>query len=353
MAHGRQICVVEDERFRTHEGPDGHPERPERLVAVHEAIEAFRSELVPLPSRLAEPDEILRVHAAQLLSTVERAAARGPGRLDADTYVSPQSFDVALRAAGSAVDIARRVARGESSTGLAALRPPGHHAEADRAMGFCLFNNVAVAARALQAEEGIGKLMILDWDVHHGNGTQHSFEADPSVFYVSTHQYPYYPGTGDFDERGVGKGVDATLNVPMPAGCGDAEYMGVMQRIVVPAARAFRPEMILVSCGFDAHRDDPLASMQVSAVGFHAMATIVRALADELCGGRVVFLLEGGYALSGLREGTTALLEALRAETALPPDPLAGDLDPGTMLRALVARVGDVHGHWIPDLPRI
>ena len=180
-------------------------------------------------------------------------------------------------------------------------------------MGFCLLNNVAIAARALQREHGLERVMIFDWDVHHGNGTQHSFESDPSVLYASTHQFPFYPGTGDFDEAGVGAGAGSTLNLPLPAGCGDAEYVGVVQRVLVPVARAWKPQLIMVSCGFDAHRDDPLASMQVSGSGFAALTALVRALADDVCGGRLVFALEGGYALTGLREGTDAVLDGLLA----------------------------------------
>jgi acetoin utilization deacetylase AcuC-like enzyme len=190
--------------------------------------------------------------------------------------------------------------------------------------------------------------MILDWDVHHGNGTQHAFEDDPTVLYVSTHQFPYYPGTGDFGEIGVGRGAGTTLNVPMPAGCGDAEYVGVVQRVILPAARWFRPDVLLVSCGFDAHRDDPLAAMEVSGEGYGAMTALVRAAADELCGGRLVFALEGGYAPSGLREGTDAVLDGMLRPR--PPRVAPVELPPGSVLRRLVGMAVEVHGSRIPDL---
>ncbi|MHC4789216.1 MAG: histone deacetylase family protein, partial [Planctomycetota bacterium] len=328
MDASRATAVVEDSRFRDHRGPGGHPERPERLAAVDAALAERSDRLERLAPRPASPDEILRVHTPAHLKLIGEAAGRAPLRLDADTYVSPQSCDVALLAAGATIDLARAVARGEIRSGFAAVRPPGHHAEAGRAMGFCLFNNVAVAARALRAEDGVERVLILDWDVHHGNGTQHFFEEDPSVLYVSFHQFPFYPGTGDFAEAGRGKGLGATLNVPLPAGCGDLEYEGVARRLLVPAARHFRPEMILVSSGFDAHRDDPLGGMAVSREGFRSLARVVRALADDLCAGRLACVLEGGYADSGLREGTAALLDALLdpAPSPLPPtpDPMPG-----------------------------
>jgi acetoin utilization deacetylase AcuC-like enzyme len=343
------VQIVEDARFQDHRGPDGHPERPERLVAITEALEAFRDLCKSVAPRAAEREEILRVHHDPLFDFLASTRGQPSGRIDADTYFAPTSFDVACLAAGGTVDLARAVMRGDAARGLAAIRPPGHHAESNRAMGFCLFNNVAVAARAIQAEFDAPRILILDWDVHHGNGTQHSFEDDPSVFYVSTHQFPFYPGTGDFTEAGKGRGRGATLNVPMPAGCGDAEYVGVMQRLIVPAAIAFRPDLILVSCGFDAHRDDPLASMEVSIGGYRAMANTMRALADDLCQGRIAYVLEGGYALSGVREGARAVLESLVADEA-PDAPALAQLEPGQILRGLVDKVVEVHGGRIPGL---
>jgi acetoin utilization deacetylase AcuC-like enzyme len=215
-------------------------------------------------------------------------------------------------------------------------------------MGFCLLNNVAIAARALQADLGVGRLLVVDWDVHHGNGTQHAFEDDPSVLYVSTHQYPYYPGTGDFGEAGTGRGRGATLNIPLPAGCGDAEYVGVFQRLVVPAAHHFAPDVILVSCGFDAHRDDPLAAMNVSRQGFQALTAIVRALADELCAGRLCFVLEGGYAPTGLADGTHAVVEAMLAPAPILPERVGAPA--GSTLRSIVDRVAAVHGAFTPGI---
>jgi acetoin utilization deacetylase AcuC-like enzyme len=342
MGARRATVVVEDPRYRDHRGPAGHPERPARLDAVHAAIAAAEGRLERIPARAATPEEILRVHSRAHLERLGEAVRRAPLHLDADTYVSRQSYEVALLAAGAAIDLARRAAAGRATAGLAAVRPPGHHAESTRAMGFCLLNNVAIAARALQAEDRVERVLILDWDVHHGNGTQHCFEEDPNVLYASLHQFPFYPGTGAAHEAGRGAGAGTTLNVPMPAGCGDDEYLGALQRLLVPVARAFRPEIVLVSCGFDAHRDDPLAQMQVTRRGFLGMAALVRALADELCEGRLALVLEGGYAPSGLREGTEAVLEALLAESPPPPHPTVKSGTSRT-LDAIVERVAAVH----------
>jgi acetoin utilization deacetylase AcuC-like enzyme len=345
----RGVEVIADPRYAAHEAPAGHPERPERLRAVAAAIDRFAGALVQRAPRPATPDELLAVHDLAHIEHVRRVAAAGAGQLDPDTYVSRESYDVALLAAGACSDLALRVARGDARAGFAAVRPPGHHAEGDRAMGFCLFNNAAIAARAVQRQAGVERVLILDWDVHHGNGTQHTFETDPSVLYVSTHQFPFYPGTGSAGEIGIGRGEGATLNVPMPAGCGDAEYVGVFQRILAPAARAFRPDYWIVSCGFDAHEDDPLAAMRVTQSGYAAMTAIVRALAEELSGGRMLFVLEGGYSLRGLAEGTGALLAGLVAADA-PAPPAAQGLVRGSVLERLVARAAAVHGARIPEI---
>jgi acetoin utilization deacetylase AcuC-like enzyme len=343
------VAVVEDRRFRDHRTPPGHPERPERLAAVAAEIAARAERLVALSPRPATDEEILRVHDRAHLEAVARAVDCAPQQLDPDTHVSAESLDVARLAAGGAIDLVRQVARGEVRSGMAAVRPPGHHAEADRAMGFCLFNNAAIAARAVQCDEGVERILLLDFDVHHGNGTQHVFASDPDILYFSTHQFPFYPGTGAFDEIGTGAGEGATVNVPLPAGCGDAEYTAVFRRILAPVALAQRPEMLIVSAGFDAHRDDPLGGMRLTGAGFRAMCDVVRSLADTLCGGRVALILEGGYAESGLREGSAAALEALLAPEApaLPPQPA---LVPGETSFSVLESVRRVHGHHFPAI---
>ncbi len=351
MAVTRRMHVVEDPRFRDHVAPDGHPEKPARLLAVGEAISQWDAHapgsLERLQPRAATDEEILAVHSAEHLRSIETAVKSAPGRLDADTYVSPASFDVARLAAGSCVDLSLRIASGEIDRAFAALRPPGHHAEADRAMGFCLFNGVAIAARALQQQAGIDRILILDWDVHHGNGTQHSFEGDRDILYVSTHQFPFYPGTGAAGEAGTGEGIGSTLNIPMPPGCGDYEYIAVFQHLFAPAALEFDPDFILVSCGFDAHETDPLGSMGITRTGYFAMTQIVREVAETACNGRLAFILEGGYAAQGLAEGTLSVLEGMLQDD---PESLLSnrlEIPDGSNLADIVRAVRDVHsGHY-------
>jgi len=349
MGVTRSVGVIEDPRYREHRGPGGHPERPERLAAVGRAIAERAPALRALPPRPASDEELLRVHDPALLRLIETATRHAPEQLDPDTYVSARSLEVARLAAGAAVDLARAVARGELQAGFAAVRPPGHHAERAQAMGFCLFNNVAVAGEALRREEGVERLLIVDWDVHHGNGTQRIFEDDRDVLYFSTHQFPCYPGSGGVQEAGRGPGVGSTVNVPLAPGAGDRELACALRRVLVPVAERFRPQLILVSAGFDAHRDDPLASLEVTGEGFAEASRIVRALAEDLCGGRIAVVLEGGYAASGLYEGVSALLDALLAQQlpALAPCP---PVHPGSALGRVIEHLRQVHGHRFPDL---
>jgi acetoin utilization deacetylase AcuC-like enzyme len=305
------FAYVADELFERHAPPGAHPERPQRLAAVRAALErtGVAGAGLPIAARRAEASELALVHTEGYLRQLGQLAGRG-GWIDADTYYAPATWEAALCAAGGAVDLARAVIRGDAQRGFAALRPPGHHAEADRAMGFCFLNNVAVAA-AVARSEGLARVAIVDWDVHHGNGTQHIFERDGSVLYLSIHEAPLFPGTGAAEEIGLGEGVGATVNVPLPPGCGDAEYGEVFRRVVVPALRRFRPELILVSAGFDAHASDPLARMEVSEEGFAAMAEELAEAADELCEGRLVLALEGGYHLQALGQSVARVLEAI------------------------------------------
>jgi len=296
-------------------GPD-HPERPERLRAIRDHLEAsgLMRRLLLIESPEPCPTErLLRVHDAAHIERVRRACDRAPAMLDPDTFVSAGSWEAALRSAGAALAAADAVIEGRAASTFVATRPPGHHAESDRAMGFCLFNNVAVAARYLQDHHHLARVFIIDWDVHHGNGTQQIFEADDTVFYFSTHQFPFYPGSGARSEKGRGAGAGFTLNVPLAAGSNDAVYVDVFETLLVPALERFRPDAILISAGFDAHADDPLAGMMLTSGGYGKLTAIVREAADRLCGGRIVSLLEGGYDLKALGASVEAHLMALLA----------------------------------------
>jgi acetoin utilization deacetylase AcuC-like enzyme len=308
--------LVLDRRFERHDPGPGHPERPERLAAIRARLaDARRLGACRIVEPRAADDALLtRVHDLAHVRRVEEACRAGEPLIDSmDTAISPDSAEVAREAAGTVVELCRLVARGELDTGFAAVRPPGHHAERDLAMGFCLFNNVAIAARALQAEGLASRVLIADWDVHHGNGTQHIFEDDPTVFYFSVHQWPLYPGTGARSERGRGAGEGTTLNCPLPPGTGDADWLATLRDELAPAARRFEPDFVIVSAGFDAHRADPLAELAVTTEAFGEATGILRGIAGELAGGRLVSVLEGGYDLDALGRSVTLHVDALRA----------------------------------------
>jgi acetoin utilization deacetylase AcuC-like enzyme len=304
------MIVYSSPRFAEHVTPPGHPESPERAEVFDAVAAAFAGAggVVRRP-RAATGEELCRVHTADYVRMLGATAGRAV-MLDADTFTSPESHDVALLAAGASVDAAREAYDTATAT-LALVRPPGHHAEADRAMGFCLYNNIAIAAAALRAA-GVARVAIVDIDVHHGNGTQNAFYGDPGVLYVSIHQAPYYPGTGAADEAGEAAGRGVTLNVPLPAGATDATYAGACDERVVPALDRFRPDIILVSAGYDAHERDPLAGMRVTTAGFADLAGRLRASAERLCRGRSAWMTEGGYHLGALRECLEATIAVLR-----------------------------------------
>lgn len=312
----RRVGYISHPAYLEHEMGPWHPERPDRLRAIEgwlakRGLFDFVDKVVPEP---AERKWITLIHTETYVDFLTSHVPESRlVALDGDTSMGPHSLKAATLAVGGVLAAIDGVISGRFEHAFCAVRPPGHHAEAERAMGFCLFNNIAIGARYAQRRHGLKKVCVIDWDVHHGNGTQHSFERDPSVLYVSTHQYPHYPGTGDAQERGVGKGKGATLNCPMTAGCGDEEYLTVFDKTIAPAVRTFHPDLILISAGFDAHRDDPLAGTEVSTAGFGAMTAIVRDLADGCCGGRLVSALEGGYNLAALSQSVEAHLQALLA----------------------------------------
>jgi acetoin utilization deacetylase AcuC-like enzyme len=280
----------------------GHPENRQRLRTILRMLDEYgmRERLAPIPAVPISMERLERCHTRSYIEQVRRVAQRGGGNLDMDTYVRPASYDAALMAAGGLVDATEAVLDGEVANAFALVRPPGHHALQSRGMGFCLFNNVAIAARYALEERGLDRVFIVDFDVHHGNGTQDEFEADPAVMYLSTHQFPHYPGTGYFNETGVGEGRGSIVNVPLGGLVGDAGFARIFEEIVGPAAWRFQPQLILVSAGYDAHWDDPLANMMLSVGGYAAIAQALKDLAEELCDGRLVFTLEGGYHLEAL-----------------------------------------------------
>ena len=304
--------LVDDPRFLHHVAPYGHPEHPGRLKAIRARFEAdgLASRCVCVPAREAADGELRRIHTAAHVRAVDATASSDFQALDPDTYTSRGSAEAARLAAGGLVDLASEVLSGRLANGFALLRPPGHHAEADRAMGFCLYNNVAVAARAVQAAGLCERVLIVDWDVHHGNGTQHSFWDDPSVLYFSTHQFPFYPGTGAAEEAGGGKGRGFNVNVPWPAGMGDADHLSAFDRLLLPIARSFSPDLVLVSAGFDAAAGDLLGGMRVSPGGYAALTERLLSLAD----GRLVLALEGGYNLDAIARSAAACLRVLLGE---------------------------------------
>ena len=310
--------LITDPLYLQHETGEGHPETPQRLVAIHDHL--IRTGLLAdltVVSPTPRPDLAVAITAIHTPAYFHRLKSRGPKSgliyLDADTPCSPNSVAAAEMAASGVMTAIDGVMTGRWQNAFCALRPPGHHAEANRAMGFCLLNNVAIGARYLQTQYHLSRILIVDWDVHHGNGTQHIFYNDPTLFYFSTHQYPFYPGTGAASERGAGEGEGTTLNCPLPAGAGDREILQSFESALMPAMAQFRPEFILISAGFDAHRDDPLAQLSVTEEGFERMTQVVHTLAATYCAGRIVSCLEGGYDFGALARSVERHIQALLA----------------------------------------
>ena len=317
------LTLIHSERFAEHQTPPGHPERPERAEVMDVVAGKWRSRGADVVApRPATDEQLSRIHDAGYLRALAATAGRA-AKLDPDTYTSPESHEIALLAAGAAVQAVDHAMSGPQCRALALVRPPGHHAERDRAMGFCLFNNVAVAAAHARAN-GASKVAIVDYDVHHGNGTQHIFEHDPNVLYVSTHQFPYYPGTGAAGEVGVGNGRGFSVNLPLEVGAVDDDYQVVFDAVILPVLTQFVPDLIILSAGFDAHERDPLAGMRLSTGAFAAMTAELRGVAERCCRGRMVVVTEGGYDLQALAASLDAVAETLSGAVAAARWPTSG-----------------------------
>jgi acetoin utilization deacetylase AcuC-like enzyme len=319
-----RTAIVADRRYMGHIAGRHHPERPERIAAMMEMTDHLtRPALKRLSPRPATIADLELCHSAQYIDEVKATAALDHCNLDPDTHTSRATWETARLAVGGVLTAVAAVADGDCENAFAIVRPPGHHARPDNAMGFCFFNNVAIAARYLTTHRGLHRVLVLDWDVHHGNGTQEMFYASSEVLYISLHQYPFYPGTGWFDEIGDGAGAGFTVNAPIPANFGDPEYLSIFDEVLMPVARAFKPEFVLISSGFDCHFRDPLGGMRVTETGFTAMARRLKRLAAESCSGRLVAVLEGGYDLEALAAGGRAVIEEFGRDADEPIEAVA------------------------------
>ena len=346
-----QIAIVKDEIFLKHYPGDWHPERPERLEKIYARLE--EEDLAPLLKVLAPREatfeELAWNHAPEYIKTIQQTAGQDHVQLDPDTATSPDSYEAAIKAVGAQFVGLDAIFEGQVNYVFALVRPPGHHAEYNRAMGFCLFNNVALAAHYAMKRLGCERVLIVDWDLHHGNGTQWSFYEDPRVVYFSTHQFPYYPGTGRVEEIGRGEGTGYTVNVPLSAGCGDLEYATVYRKVLVPVVRQFKPQVILISAGFDIYFGDPLGGMSVTPVGVAYLTRLIKELAQEVCDNRILLTLEGGYSLQGLSDCTAAVLFELAGKSVIHLDRLE-DLNCKDASLEVLARVKAVLEKFWPGI---
>jgi len=305
--------VITDRRYLDHMPGEYHPESPLRLERIYRMLQDadISGRFTEVHPRPATKEELALNHSSEYIARIERTAGKTHTMLDPDTHTSAGSWEAAIYAVGGVLVALDALMAGMADNGFALVRPPGHHAEASRAMGFCLFNNIAIGAHYLIKKYHLERLLIVDWDLHHGNGTQKSFYSSPQVLYVSTHQYPYYPGTGSIDEVGEGKGAGYTVNIPLQGGQGDADYLKIFREIILPIADEYQPQFVLISAGYDPYYLDPLGAMQVTPDGFSAMTLLLMQCAENYCGGKLLITLEGGYHLDGITESAKKTLLAL------------------------------------------
>jgi acetoin utilization deacetylase AcuC-like enzyme len=330
------VGIVRSEIYLEHVTDSYHPENADRLRYIYSMLDMIdKTGIVYITPRMATHDEIALVHDLPYIESI--AATKGKEkRLDPDTSASPGTYDAACMAVGGVLELADGLVAGRIDSGFALVRPPGHHAERNKAMGFCIFNNIAVGAKYLEKKHGLSRILIVDFDLHHGNGTQHSFYKDSKILYFSTHQYPYYPGTGWYEEVGEGEGKGYTVNVPLSYGMGDSDYRYIFEELLTPIADAYKPEMVLVSAGFDNYYHDPLGGMKVTEEGFAAMTRILFDIARKHCGGKTLIALEGGYDLKGLASSVKAVIEEMKTSSEGIPD---GGENPSTSIVGVVGKV--------------
>ena len=342
----RHVGLIRDPLFMEHITSDYHPEHPSRLEAIYGTLdtEVLHDPFVLVKLREATEQEIVRIHDPAYYQLIESTSGCGARQLDPDTHVSSETYRIAKLAAGGLLALVDSVYAGETSNGFALVRPPGHHAERDRGMGFCIYNNIAIAAQYALDRGLARKVLVVDWDLHHGNGTQHSFAMDDKVLYFSTHAFPYYPGTGRAEEVGGDRGAGFTVNVPLPGGQGDDDYAGIFEEILLPVASQYKPDLVLVSAGFDIYCRDPLGNMAVTEEGFARMTQILMSVADAHCNGRLVMTLEGGYNVDGQARSVKAVLETLAQEDPSPQPQPAGNASDQT--RKVMSFVKEVQSRF-------
>jgi len=334
------VGIVRDEIFLEHITDDYHPENPNRLKYIYAMLNSIDKDgVIYAAPRVATHEEIALIHDPAYISSIAATDGKMQRRLDPDTVTSPKSYEAACLAAGGVLQLADMLFAGEIQNGFALVRPPGHHAERNKAMGFCLFNNIAIGARYLEKKYGLKRIAIVDYDLHHGNGTQHSFYEDSSILYFSTHQYPYYPGTGWYNETGEGNGKGYTINIPLSYGMGDDDYEYAFREVLIPITEQYKPEAVLVSAGFDSYYNDPLGGMAVTEGGFATMTRILTEIADKHCNGKVLCSLEGGYDLNGLTTSVKAVTMELKGTPMYTPDK---QINPSNEIKEIVGKVKQV-----------